>query len=190
MNAPLSPLIWGDSQDPLALLGDELARFVRQHFARVGCLEVFYLIIRLLDTKGGGHWTPDVLAAMLGQSVGQTKGHLEALAKSGLLTRTRGPAYALAADPGQRRLLQALSQRMRDDYRARLAVTAFVMANEVDYLREELAARRLVERAKGRLMQQHGISEDQAQRLLLKMSRDGRCSLRATAQAVLENSPP
>ncbi len=61
---------------------------------------------------------------------------------------------------------------------------ARALAEEVDGLSEQLHVRKLVERAKGVLMQQ-GISEPEAFRRLQKTAMDKRLSLRQVAEAVL-----
>jgi AmiR/NasT family two-component response regulator len=52
-------------------------------------------------------------------------------------------------------------------------------------IQEELEARKLVERAKGILMRDHGLSEDEAFRKMQKQSMDTRKSMREIAEAIL-----
>ncbi len=53
-------------------------------------------------------------------------------------------------------------------------------------LEEELAERRLVARAKARLMKNMGMTEDQAHRFIAKQSMDLRCSRKDIAQHILK----
>jgi len=55
----------------------------------------------------------------------------------------------------------------------------------VQELQDQLDSRRLVERAKGLLMQQHHLSEHEAYRRMNKLAMDNRKSLRAVAEAIL-----
>ncbi len=52
-------------------------------------------------------------------------------------------------------------------------------------IQEELETRKLVERAKGILMKQHGLSEDEAFRRIRKASMDSRKTMRQIAEAIL-----
>jgi len=58
---------------------------------------------------------------------------------------------------------------------------------EVSGLRERLAARKLIERAKGALMSQHGLTEPDAFRWIQRAAMDNRTSMRAVAEVVLGN---
>jgi len=64
------------------------------------------------------------------------------------------------------------------------------LAAEVTNLTERLETRKLVERAKGRLMTQHGWTEPQAFRWIQKASMDRRLSMREVAQIVLDETEP
>jgi two-component system, response regulator PdtaR len=57
---------------------------------------------------------------------------------------------------------------------------------EVGSLRDRLEVRKLLDRAKGTLQTQHGMSEPEAFRWIQKTSMDRRISMREVAQAVLE----
>jgi two-component system, response regulator PdtaR len=57
---------------------------------------------------------------------------------------------------------------------------------EIDTLRERLEVRKLLDRAKGVLQTQHGMSEPEAFRWIQKTSMDRRLSMRKVAEAVLE----
>ncbi|MEV6861667.1 response regulator [Streptosporangium subroseum] len=59
------------------------------------------------------------------------------------------------------------------------------LEREVGTLSERLETRKLVERAKGLLMEQHGWSEPQAFRWIQKASMDRRLSMRQVAQVVV-----
>ena len=52
-------------------------------------------------------------------------------------------------------------------------------------IQEELETRKLVERAKGILMKQHGLSEDEAFKRIRKASMDSRKTMREIAEAIL-----
>lgn len=60
------------------------------------------------------------------------------------------------------------------------------LAAEVSGLTERLETRKLVERAKGRLMTDHGWTEPQAFRWIQKASMDRRLTMRAVADTVVE----
>ncbi|WP_245764973.1 ANTAR domain-containing response regulator [Nonomuraea jiangxiensis] len=62
------------------------------------------------------------------------------------------------------------------------------LAAEVSNLSERLETRKLVERAKGLLMTQHGWSEPQAFRWIQKASMDRRLSMREVAQIVIDDA--
>jgi two-component system, response regulator PdtaR len=57
---------------------------------------------------------------------------------------------------------------------------------EIDTLRERLEVRKLLDRAKGVLQTQHGMSEPEAFRWIQKTSMDRRLSMRKVAEAVLD----
>jgi AmiR/NasT family two-component response regulator len=59
------------------------------------------------------------------------------------------------------------------------------LANEVTDLTERLETRKLLDRAKGKLQTDHGMSEPDAFRWIQKTSMDRRTSMRAVAEAVL-----
>jgi response regulator NasT len=59
---------------------------------------------------------------------------------------------------------------------------------EVADLSGRLAARKVIDRAKGRLQTEHGLSEPEAFRWIQQASMDGRRSMRAVAQDVLDGA--
>jgi response regulator NasT len=59
------------------------------------------------------------------------------------------------------------------------------LEGEVEDLTERLETRKLVERAKGMLQTEHGLTEPEAFRWVQKTSMDNRLSMRAVAEAVL-----
>ncbi|NYF38618.1 response regulator NasT [Streptosporangium sandarakinum] len=63
------------------------------------------------------------------------------------------------------------------------------LEREVGTLSDRLETRKLVERAKGLLMAQHGWSEPQAFRWIQKASMDRRLSMRQVAQIVVDGVP-
>ncbi|MEP6598224.1 MAG: response regulator [Actinomycetota bacterium] len=60
---------------------------------------------------------------------------------------------------------------------------------EVGGLREQLEARKLIERAKGVLMSDHRMSEPEAFRWIQRAAMDNRTSMRAVAEVVLTGGP-
>nr|WP_308163939.1 response regulator [Nonomuraea sediminis] len=62
------------------------------------------------------------------------------------------------------------------------------LAKEVSDLSDRLETRKLVERAKGKLMSDHGWSEPQAFRWIQKASMDRRLSMREVAQIVIDDT--
>ncbi len=74
-----------------------------------------------------------------------------------------------------------------------MAVSRFselvTLEREVGDLTGRLEARKLVDRAKGRLQTDHGMSEPEAFRFLQRRSMDTRRSMRAVAQDVLDGVP-
>jgi response regulator NasT len=75
-----------------------------------------------------------------------------------------------------------------------IAVSRFqemaALGSEVGTLRERLEVRKLLDRAKGRLQAEHGMTEPQAFRWIQKTSMDRRVTMRAVAEAVLEGGGP
>ena len=59
---------------------------------------------------------------------------------------------------------------------------------EIDTLRERLEVRKLLDRAKGLLQSEHGLSEPEAFRWIQKTSMDRRLTMRKVAEAVIEGS--
>lgn len=62
------------------------------------------------------------------------------------------------------------------------------LETEVSDLQERLEARKLIDRAKGRLQTEHELTEPQAFRWIQKASMDRRTSMRAVAEAVLSGT--
>jgi AmiR/NasT family two-component response regulator len=63
------------------------------------------------------------------------------------------------------------------------------LSDRIETLEETLQARKLVERAKGVLMQREGLSEAEAFRWIQKASRDQRRPMKEIAQQILGTSP-
>ncbi|HEY7985153.1 MAG TPA: ANTAR domain-containing protein, partial [Ktedonobacterales bacterium] len=59
------------------------------------------------------------------------------------------------------------------------------MAGKVSDLEERLATRKVVEQAKGLLMQKQGLTEQEAFRRIQKLSMNNRKSMREVAEAIL-----
>jgi response regulator NasT len=60
------------------------------------------------------------------------------------------------------------------------------LERSVDDLQDRLAARKLTDRAKGRLMDEHGLDEQSAWRFIQTSAMNGRTSIAAVAQRVLD----
>jgi len=73
-----------------------------------------------------------------------------------------------------------------------MAVSRFAemkaLDSEVNTLRERLEVRKLLDRAKGLLQSEHGMSEPQAFRWIQKTSMDRRLTMRTVAEAVIEGT--
>jgi len=73
-----------------------------------------------------------------------------------------------------------------------MAVSRFTeiraLDSEVSTLRERLEVRKLLDRAKGLLQSEHGMSEPQAFRWIQKTSMDRRLTMRKVAEAVIEGT--
>jgi two-component system, response regulator PdtaR len=73
-----------------------------------------------------------------------------------------------------------------------MAVSRFAeiraLDNEVGNLRERLEVRKLLDRAKGLLQTEHGLTEPAAFRWIQKTSMDRRMTMKAVAEAVIEGS--
>ena len=62
------------------------------------------------------------------------------------------------------------------------------LERSVDDLQERLAARKLIDRAKGRLMDEHGLDEQSAWRFIQTAAMNGRTSIAVVAQRVLDGA--
>ncbi|HEY3955373.1 MAG TPA: response regulator [Streptosporangiaceae bacterium] len=75
-----------------------------------------------------------------------------------------------------------------------MAVSRFqetrALESEVASLRDRLEVRKLLDRAKGLLQSEHGLTEPEAFRWIQKTSMDRRVSMRDVAQAVLDRAVP
>jgi two-component system, response regulator PdtaR len=73
-----------------------------------------------------------------------------------------------------------------------IAVSRFhevsVLEDEVGTLKERLEVRKLLDRAKGKLQAEHGLSEPDAFRWIQKTSMDQRMAMRAVAECVLDGT--
>jgi response regulator NasT len=59
------------------------------------------------------------------------------------------------------------------------------LRNELDETRQQLADRKLIDRARGILMKQHGLSEEQAYELLRKAAMDANLKIAQVAQSLI-----
>ena len=64
------------------------------------------------------------------------------------------------------------------------------LAHEVQSLEDQMETRKVVDRAKGRLQTDKGMSEPEAFRWIQKAAMDRRTSMRAVAEGVLDGSDP
>jgi two-component system, response regulator PdtaR len=106
---------------------------------------------------------------------------LTAFSQRDLIERARDAgAMAYLVKPFQKRdLLPAIEMAT-----SRFAEIRALEA-EVSGLRERLEARKLIERAKGALMTQHGLSEPEAFRWIQRAAMDNRSTMRSVAELVL-----
>jgi response regulator NasT len=119
-------------------------------------------------------------AAIVGERVAPVV-MLTAFSQRDLVERARDAgAMAYLVKPFEKRdLLPAIEIAM-----SRFA-EIITLESEVSDLRERLAARKLVERAKGVLMSAHAMSEAEAFRWIQRAAMDTRTSMRAVAELVL-----
>lgn len=92
-------------------------------------------------------------------------------------------AMAYLVKPFQKQDLLPAIEIAKGRYRQLAALT-----EEVGDLAERLETRKLVERAKGLLMDRHGMSEQDAFRFIQSAAMDRRLSARAVAEAILEGT--
>lgn len=99
---------------------------------------------------------------------------------------------ARAGQAGAQVLL--VSPASADDIRAAFSVAAHQQAkhlwleSEINYLRDKLAERKLIEKAKGILMDSAGVSEAEAFRLIQKQSQDKRAPMVDIAKLIISAS--
>jgi two-component system, response regulator PdtaR len=106
---------------------------------------------------------------------------LTAFSQRDLIERARDAgAMAYLVKPFQKRDLLPAIEMATSRFAELRALEA-----EVSGLRERLAARKLIERAKGALMTRHGLSEPEAFRWIQRAAMDNRTSMRAVAELVL-----
>ena len=68
---------------------------------------------------------------------------------------------------------------------AAIVIENFRLVVESKVIREELEARKVIERAKGILMKQEGLSEEAAYNRIRKYSMDNRKSMREVSEAII-----
>jgi response regulator NasT len=106
---------------------------------------------------------------------------LTAFSQRDLIERARDAgAMAYLVKPFQKRDLLPAIEMATSRFAELRALEA-----EVTGLRERLEARKLIERAKGTLMTQHGLSEPEAFRWIQRAAMDNRTSMRSVAELVL-----
>ncbi|MCP4117270.1 MAG: response regulator [Desulfobacteraceae bacterium] len=62
------------------------------------------------------------------------------------------------------------------------------MAQEIDRAKDQLESRKLIEKAKGVLMKEKNISEEEAFQMIRKIGMDKRCSMKEIAKIILMNN--
>ncbi|MGH3744872.1 MAG: ANTAR domain-containing response regulator [Mycobacteriales bacterium] len=106
---------------------------------------------------------------------------LTAFSQRDLVERARAAgAMAYLVKPFQKKDLLPSIEMAMSRYTELVALEA-----EVEGLHERLETRKVVDRAKGVLQGEHGLSEQEAFRWIQKRAMDQRCSMRAVAEAVL-----
>jgi AmiR/NasT family two-component response regulator len=111
---------------------------------------------------------------------------LTAFSQRDLIERARDAgAMAYLVKPFQKRDLLPAIEMATSRFAEMRALEA-----EVTGLRERLEARKVIERAKGALMTQHGLSEPEAFRWIQRAAMDNRTSMRAVAEVVLNGDTP
>ncbi len=81
--------------------------------------------------------------------------------------------------PGEITIIKSIANQ------AAIVIENFRLLHESQVVREELEARKLIERAKGILMKRENLSEQGAYKLIQKYSRDKRKSMREVSEAIL-----
>jgi response regulator NasT len=111
---------------------------------------------------------------------------LTAFSQRDLIERARDAgAMAYLVKPFQKRDLLPAIEMATSRFAEMRALEA-----EVTGLRDRLEARKLIERAKGTLMTQHGLSEPEAFRWIQRAAMDNRTSMRSVAELVLSGETP
>jgi response regulator NasT len=111
---------------------------------------------------------------------------LTAFSQRDLIERARDAgAMAYLVKPFQKRDLLPAIEMATSRFAEMRALEA-----EVTGLRDRLEARKLIERAKGTLMTQHGLSEPEAFRWIQRAAMDNRTSMRSVAELVLSGESP
>lgn len=82
-------------------------------------------------------------------------------------------------DEDQIRLLETITSQIGG------AITNAKLLSETQTLKEALETRKLVERAKGLLMKQHALSEDEAYKVIQKKAMDAKKPMREVAEAMV-----
>jgi response regulator NasT len=62
------------------------------------------------------------------------------------------------------------------------------MSREIDRAKDQLESRKLIEKAKGLLMKQQDVSEEEAFQMIRKICMDKRCSMKEIAKIILMNN--
>lgn len=175
-------LPWADIRNPLAGLPADLAAFIREQIRSF----LHFQVLLALSDNGGALPEPAVIQ-ITGKPRRELRTATQPLVRTGLLVRqgTQPPVYRLTDDATLRARWHEVTRWLDQEPTARLRLALYLATLRIHELSEDLATRRLVERAKGLLMQRLGLTEDEAHRRLIKASRDRNIPLRRLAEAII-----
>jgi len=126
---------------------------------------------------------------------------MDGLTAAGQITAEKGAAVLILTAFSQRDLIEqardagALSYLVKP-FQSRELIPAIevalgrfrelqALADEVKGLEAQLEARKVIDRAKGHLMDEHGLSEAESFRFIQKAAMDARVTMRAVAERVI-----
>lgn len=156
-----------------AARGDEAEKQIRELLPEVAILD-----IKMPGRTGievARSLTDDLVCAVVVLSAFSQKGLVEQAIEAGVL------AYLIK--PFQRTEIAVQIEVARARYRQMKE-----LAGEVDHLNQRLSDRVLLDRAKGVLIDEHGLGEAEAMRFVQKLAMDQRRAVRDVASDVLEGT--